>query len=493
MTFHDQHRLAAHLEEITGITLNSGQRKVADYLAHSLNDKTGTIEFSASYIAKEIGFKQRKSVEQHLKFLRENKVFNTTKRNERKGYTYSLDLACPPTCNKLKQHNHDNRLALLAKASLVDNSDQMSSFSDQMSSFYSTNRTKDIDIDIDTFEVSTSGVLEVITATLNKLEKLGYGHNQLLKHLDLEASQQSIAEKAISLLGDPNIDRPKPYLEKIVSATPKRLYEQLEPKATKAKAITAATIHTPDSVKTRVTFSKLKGYFSKQLSYEWTEASKWFLRDKLNQGFQISWKDLVISEIVERHNQALLTEGTISDTSFYFAIELRQGLPKIFHYGSSHYWHSRQETADQHLETLSQQLLDLYNRLPETSTLEAYDLEAYLISNYSVDDDQQELLEVYPKRPEGTNWDRNSTNEALLLAYQKGYTLERLRTLAEALPRNDGSSYATWRKHPHTWLNSLEPVTHKPASNDLTDPKTASMVEELALGFKQPHKASSGL
>lgn len=491
MTYHDQHRLAAHLEEMTGLILTSGQRKIADYLAHSLNPDTGTIEFSASYIAKQTGFKQRKSVEQHLKFLRDNKVFNATKRNERKGYTYSLNLPCPQTCKKLKQHNHSNRLALLAKASLVDNSDQMSSFYDQMSSFYSSNKTKEIDRDIDTFEVSTNGVLEVITATLDKLENLGYGHNQLLKHLDLETSRQAIAAKALDLLSDPNIDRPKPYLEKIVSATPKRLYEQLEPKAAKAKAITAATIHTPDSVKARVTLKKVKGYTSKQLGYEMTEASQWFLRDKLKEGFKINWKDLVISEIVERHNLELIANGTSTGTN-RLLLEFRNGLPKVFFEENHPSWDSRAALAEQQIEDLREQLTSLYNQLPDQVTLEAYDLEAWLITNYTIEEDVQELLKAYPTPPAANTWDQLKISEALLLAFQKGYTLEGLKTLAEQLPRNS-STWATWKQHPHTWLNNLEPINYKQASNDLTDTKTASMVEELALSLKQPLKASRGL
>jgi hypothetical protein len=493
MTFHDQHRLAAHLEEVTGLTLNSGQRKVADYVAHALNPLTGTMEFSASYIARETGFKQRKSVEQHLKFLRENKIFNATRRNERKGFTYSLNIPCPQTCNKLKQHNHSNRLALLAKASVVDNSDQMSSFSDQMSSFYSTNRTKYIDIDIDkVFQFSTGEVLEVITATLNNLEQLGYGHNQLLKHLDLEASQQVIAAKALDLLSNPNIDKPELYLAKVVTATPKRLYEQLEPKAIETKQVeTLATIHTPDSVKARVTLEKVRGYTSKQLGYEMTEASQWFLRDKLKQGLAITWKDLVISEVVERHNLDLFAKGTDTDKD-RLQIELRNGLPKVYFEVNYPSWDSRAVLAEQHLATLREQLTDLYNRLPDQVTLEAYDLEAWLINNYTIEQDQQEFLKNYPTKPEGITWDSIRTSEALLLAFQKGYTLEQLKAKASELPRNS-STWATWKQHPHTWLNNLEPLTSMPRHSDLTDPQAASIIEELTLSFKLPQKASKGL
>jgi hypothetical protein len=141
--------------------------------------------------------------------------------------------------------------------------------------------------------------------------------------------------------------------------------------------------------------------------------------------------------------------------------------------------------AEQHIEQLNEQLVRLYELLPTNSDLEAYDLEAWLLSNYGIDEDYKEFLEAYPAKPEGFTWNNDLAKEALISAQQRGFSFEVIKAKALALPRNK-RAYTEWHKHPHTWLDSLQPTEPARATIEPIDSNTAQSLGELVQALSKP-------
>lgn len=495
MTYHDKNRVLAHLAQ----PLPSGTKAVLLFMADALNNKTGRIQFSASYIAKQLGIKSRKTVEKHLAILENLGLLVSSRRGERSARIWELAVSCPLGCNKLKSHNTTARLKSLEQLPVVDNPDQMSNSYDQMSKNLPTNRTKVIKLKTDDIEIQFSNLDlgQFITWTISQLPELNDQHNSLLGYI--ETNKAEVESKSLAIL-----EKRKPafrgkYLASVVTDTPAVLFRHLVSK-TKAKASSksVATIHTTATT-ARVTFPRLKGFTSKQLGFEITEATRNYFLDKLKFGLPIGHKDFVIAEQVERHNKQLRDEQL--NTNSDLELSCRNGLPSLSWTGENHNWnfytqefleangrpHYKEgyKLAQQHIEQLNEQLVRLYELLPTNTDLEAYDLEGYLLTNYGIDEDYKEFLEAYPAKPEGFTWNNDLAKEALISAQQRGFSFEVIKAKASALPRNK-RAYTEWHKHPHTWLDSLQPTEPALASNEPIDSNTASSLGGLVQALSKP-------
>ena len=496
MTFHDKNRVLAHLAQ----PLPSGTKAVLLFVADALNNKTGTIQFSASHISKQLGIKTRKTVEKHLAILESLGLLVSSRKGERTARIWQLGeaVSCPPVCSHIKTHNTTARLKRLEQSKVVDNPDQMSNSYDQMSNFYSTNRTKEIDIDIDNqIQFSKSEVAEFITGVISQLTDLKPDHNTLLNYLDTHKAE--VESKALAILEARKADNLGGYLFKVVTNTPAELFRHLITKTKpKASSKSVATIHTTATT-ARVDFSRLKGFTSKQLGFEITEATRNYFLDKLEFGLPIGHKDFVIAEQVERHNKQLRDEQL--NTNSDLELSCRNGLPSLSWTGENHNWnfytqefleangrpHYKEgyKLAEEHIQQLNEQLVRLYELLPTNSNLEAYDLEAWLLSNYTLDDDYKEFLEAYPIKQEGISWNAELAKEELLLAQQRGLSFEELKARASALPRNK-ANWAEHKLHPHTWLRQQYPTKPASAPSDQIDPQTATNLSDLIQALSKP-------
>ena len=445
MTYHDTNRLQAHLEQ----PLPSGTRYVARFVAEALNNKTGTIQFSADYISRQTGL-SRKTIEKHLSILENLGIFTSNRKGERQARIWELNIQCPLGCRHLKSHNTPARLARLEQSRVVDNPDQMSNSGDQMSKNLPTNKTKDIKIDDIEIQFSNLGLGEFITWTISQLPELNEHHNSLLEFL--ETNKAEVEAKALAILKKRTPARKGKYLAKVVTDTPTELFKKLITAKAKASSKVVATIHS-STIKPRVTFSKVKGYCSKQLGFELTEVTRYYLGKKFDRGLEITWKDLVICELIEKHNLKQRAEGTLPLGTDFDLWLTQEGKPKLHLSGNG--FTSEITTATDHLEYLNQQLIELYERLPDQTTLEAYDLENWLLNNYSVTDDRNEFLAAYPTPAKESNWDLIKVEEELLLAYQRGLSLDELIARATALPRNL-ENWAYHKQYPNTWLREQQ-------------------------------------
>jgi hypothetical protein len=497
MTYHDKNRVLAHLAQ----PLPSGTKAVLLFVAEALNNKTGTIQFSASHISKQLGIKTRKTVEKHLAILDNLGLLVSSRRGERSARIWELaeTVSCPPICSHLKSHNTPARIVRLEQSRVVDNPDQMSNSYDQMSNFYSTNRTKVINQKLDDIEIQFSnlGLGEFITWAISQLPELNDQHNSLLGFIDTNKAE--VETKALAILKKRNPALQGKYLYKVVTDTPAELFKQLITK-TKASSKTVATIHTTTATTARVTFTRLKGYASNNLGFEITEATRNYFLDKLKFGLPIAHKDFVIAEQVERHNKQLRDEQL--NTNSDLELSCRNGLPKLYWTGENHNWNfytqefleangrpdykDGYKLAEQHIEDLNNQLVRLYELLPAKSNIEAYDLEGWLLSNYTLDYDYQEFLEVYPIKPEGISWNAELAKDELSLAQQRGLSFDELKARASALPRNS-TSWANHKQHPHTWLRDQQPTT-KPAlaNSDQIDLETTNQLADLVQALSKP-------
>jgi DNA-binding transcriptional ArsR family regulator len=500
MTFHDKNRILAHLAQ----PLPSGTKAVLLFVADALNAKTGTIQFSCSHIARQLGVKSRKTIEKHLAILENLGLLVSSRKGERSARIWQLGegVVCPQGCKHIKTHNTASRLKRLEQSKVVDNPDQMSNSCDQMSKYLPTNRTKEIDIDIDKrIQFSKSEVAEFITGVISQLTELKPDHNTLLGYL--ETHKAEVESKALAILEDKKANNLGGYLFKVVTNTPAELFRQLitKPQATtkpKASSKSVATIHTTATT-ARVTFGRLKGYASKQLGFEITEATKLYLLDKIKLGLSIGHKDLIICMEVERHNKQLRDEQL--NTNSELELSCRNGLPSLSWTGENHNWnfytdefleangrpHYKEgyKLAQAHIEQLNKQLVSLYELMPANPNLEAYDLDLWLISNYGIDEDYQEFLEAYPTKPEGISWNAEKAKAALLSAQQRGYSYDQLKALASALPRNS-ANWANHKQHPHTWLDSLPAKEQARADKEQIDSVTASNLSDLVQSFTKP-------
>lgn len=493
MTFHDYNRLQAHLPEWLrerNLFLDLTTQLMAGDIAIKINANTGLYSVSADTLAqpdKDNPHSKRgtkKTWLTHMTTLEEVGLFRTKRLRQRQARFWELALPCPPSCVGEDFENHNStqrRKQLEQQARVVDNSNQKSNLGDQKSKDYSTNREY-IDIDDIEIQFSNLGLGEFITWAISQLPELNDQHNSLLGYLDTNKAE--VESKALAILKRRTPTYKGKYLASVVTDTPTELFRQLITK-TKAKATSkvVATIHTHN--KPRVTFTKVKGFCSKQLGFELTPATRYYLskKDQLKQ--RITWKDLVICELIEKHDLRLRTEGTLPNNSHLDLWLTKEGRPKLHLEGSLV---SSNTTATEHLEYLNQQLIELYDRLPETA-LEAYDLELWVMNNQSVEEDLTELLKAYPIQPTPINgskgWDLDLAAEELLLAYQRGLSLDELEARALRLPRNT-TSWAEHKQHPHTWLREQQPTKPALASSDQTSPQQATNLSDLLSSLSKP-------
>jgi hypothetical protein len=510
MTFHDANRLDAHLGEYLqqrGLFLELQTWTIGQVLALKINDQTGYYSISADTLAhlnKSNPHDQRgtkKTWLKHLSILEQYGIFKPTRHRQRQARFWELALPCPPSCVGKDFENHNSpqrRKQLEQQARVVDNYDQKSNLGDQKSKAYSTNREY---IDIDDIEIQFSklGLGEFITWTISQLPELNQQHNSLLEYL--ETNKAEVESKALAILNERKPTKRGRYLTSIVANTPKVLFEKLvnKPKEkTKASSKSVATIHTTATT-ARVTFPRLKGYASKQLGFEITEATKLYLLDKLKLKLPIGHRDLIICMEVERHNKQLRDEQL--NTNSELELSCRNGLPNLSWTGENHNWnfytdefleangrpHYKEgyKLAQAHIEELNNQLVRLYELLPLNSNLEAYNLEFYLLSNYGIDEDYQEFLEVYPAKQEGISWNAEKGKASLLSAQQRGYSFDEIIAEASALPRNS-ANWANHKQHPHTWLDSLPTKEQARADKEQIDSVTASSLADLVNNLSNP-------
>ena len=510
MTFHDYNRLQAHLPEWLrerNLFLDLTTQLMAGDIAIKINANTGLYSVSADTLAqpdKDNPHSKRgtkKTWLTHMTTLEEVGLFRTKRLRQRQARFWELALPCPPSCVGEDFENHNStqrRKQLEQQARVVDNSNQKSNLGDQKSKDYSTNREY-IDIDDIEIQFSNLGLSEFITWAISQLPELNDQHNSLLGYLDTNKAE--VESKALAILNKRNPALKGKYLYKVVTDTPAELFKQLITK-TKAKATSksVATIHTTET-KPRVTFPRLKGFTSKQLGFEITEATTNYFVDKLRQGLEITHKDFVIAEQVERHNKQLRDEQL--NTNSELELSCRQGLPKLYWTGENHNWnfytqefleangrpHYKEgyKLAEEHIEQLNADLVRLYELLPTNTNFEAYNFEAYLNNTYTLDDDLKELLEAYPLQPtqQGTNWDLTKAAEELLLALQRGLSFDELKARASQLPRNT-ASWANHKQHPHTWLREQYPTKPALASSDQTSPQQATNLSDLLSSLSKP-------
>lgn len=510
MTFHDYNRLQAHLPEWLrerNLFLDLTTQLMAGDIAIKINGETGLYSISADTLAlpeRDNPHSKRgtkKTWLTHMATLEQVGIFTTKRLRQRQARFWELALPCPPSCVGKDFENHNSpqrRKQLEQQSKVVDNYDQKSNLGDQKSKDYSTNREY-IDIDDIEIQFSNLGLGEFITWTISQLPDLNDQHNSLLEYL--ETNKAEVESKALAILNERKPTKRGRYLTSIVANTPKVLFEKLitkPKKETKASSKSVATIHTTATT-ARVTLPRLKGYASKQLGFEITEATRIYLLDKLDQELQITHRDLIICMEVERHNKQLRDEEL--NTNSELQLSCRNGLPSLSWTGENHNWnfytdeflatngrpHYKEgyKLAQAHIETLNKQLVRLYEALPINPDLEAYDLDLWLISNYGIDEDYQEFLEAYPTKPEGISWNAEKAKEALLSAQQRGYSYDQLKALASALPRNS-ATWANHKQHPHTWLDSLPAKEQARADKEQIDSLTASSLADLVNNLSKP-------
>jgi hypothetical protein len=508
MTYHDTNRLNAHLPEFLreqGLFLDLTTWLVAEDIAHKINGDTGDYSISADTLAlpdRENPHSKRgtkKTWLKHLSILESYGIYKPTRHRQRQARFWELAIPCPPSCVGKDFENHNSpqrRKQLLQQQRVVDNSNQKSNLGDQKSKDYSTNREY---INIDDIEIQFSklGLAEFIIWTISQLPELNDQHNSLLGYIDTNKAE--VETKALAILTKRKPTYRGKYLTSVIRDTPTQLFGHLVSKTKpKASSKSVATIHTT-TTKARVDLPRLKGYASKQLGFEITEATRGYLLDKLKQQLPIGHRDLVICLEVERHNQQLRVEQL--NTNSDLELSCRNGLPHLSWTGENHNWNFYTEEfleangrphykegyklAEQHIQELNNHLVRLFELLPLNPDLEAYDLEAWLISNYGVEEDRKEFIEAYPTTPKGVEWSNQLIEEALLSAQQRGVSFEEIIAKASALPRNS-TSWTNWHKHPQTWLNSLQ-ATERPRSNsDQIDPTTTNNLAELVQALSKP-------
>lgn len=128
MSYHHHNRLLAHWQpkkRPEGSSLSWGSREryqslnsssvaLAQTVCNHLNTGTGTYEISNKVLQRETGF-SKGTITNALKELVEWGIFTRTRLSKERPYLYSLQVTCPPECEKLAEHNTPSELNTLPK------------------------------------------------------------------------------------------------------------------------------------------------------------------------------------------------------------------------------------------------------------------------------------------------------------------------------------------------------------------------------------------